>query len=210
MEAGKELNFDEAVANSAELFKPATLPDSVKQIFDSPKLGTDIFWVACAAIKDFYEKNNRLPLAGAVPDMTSSSEMFLDLQRVYHEKSKADLAVCVEFLKKKEMPQHVTLEAAIEQLAICCKNAKYMEITSIRDLADEEGTLPEDFECELDDEDSLAPWYLAVRAAEDFRTKHGNYPGMNAKGEHLENADDHTTWITNRMNEIVVPAKPDY
>ena len=142
--------------------------------------------------------------------MTSSSEMFLDLQRVYHEKSKADLAACVEFLKVKEMPQHVTLEAAIEQLTICCKNAKHMEITSIRDLADEEGTLPEDFEFELDDEDSLSPWYLAVRAAEDFRTKHGHYPGMNAKGEHLENTDDHTTWITNRMNEIVVPAKPDY
>jgi len=30
MESGKELNFDEAVANSAELFKPTALPDSVK------------------------------------------------------------------------------------------------------------------------------------------------------------------------------------
>lgn len=97
----KEINFDEAVANSAELFKPKTLSDSVQEIFSSPKLGSDIFWVACAAIKDFYDKNNRLPLAGAVPDMTSSSEVYLALQRVYHDKAKKDLAECIEILKSK-------------------------------------------------------------------------------------------------------------
>jgi hypothetical protein len=45
-----------------------------------------------------------------------------------------------------------------------------MEITSIRSLADEEAKVPEELEWDLDDEESCAPWYLATRAAEDFRT----------------------------------------
>lgn len=186
-DASKEINFDEAVANSSELFKPTTLSDSVQQIFSSEKLGSDIFWVACATIKDFYDKNKTLPLAGAVPDMTSTPEMYLAMQRVYHEKAKADLAECVEILKTKPMPDGVTLEAAIDQLAICCKNSKYMEITSIRTLAEEEASPPEELEWELDDSESAAPWYLAVRAAEDFRTKFGHYPGMDENGGYEPN-----------------------
>ena len=43
-----------------------------------------------------------------------------------------------------KMPENVTLEAAKEQLKICCKNSKYMEITSIRSLVDEEANVPEE------------------------------------------------------------------
>ena len=63
---------------------------------------------------------------------------------------------------------------------------------------------------ELDDDESAAPWYLAVRAAEDFRTKFGHYPGMDDKGGYEPNMEEQTTWISNRMNEIVAPVKDGY
>jgi hypothetical protein len=46
--------------------------------------------------------------------MTSTPEMYLALQKVYHDKSQVDLAECVEFLKSKIMPENVTMEQAIE------------------------------------------------------------------------------------------------
>lgn len=85
-----------------------------------------------------------------------------------------------------------------------------MEITSIRSLADEEAKVPEELEWELDDEESCASWYLATRAAEDFRTQFGYYPGMDDKGAYVEDLEEQTTWILNKMNETAATVKEGF
>ena len=35
------------------------------------------------ALKDFYASEKRLPVSGVVPDMVSTTELFLELQKVY-------------------------------------------------------------------------------------------------------------------------------
>ena len=83
MDASKEVNFDEAIANSSLLFESTNLPANVQEIFDSSKIanvdGANKFWVAAAVIKQFHDEHKRLPVAGSVPDMTSTTEAFLAL-----------------------------------------------------------------------------------------------------------------------------------
>jgi hypothetical protein len=55
-----------------------------------------------------------------------------------------------------------------------------LEVTRFRTIEEElDAPTFEDFAAEMYDADSPAPWYLAVRAAEEFRYKFSRYPGDN-------------------------------
>lgn len=83
MDASKELNFDEAIANSPQLYEAKGLPESVKDVFDNPRCdgadGSNKFWLSAKVIKTFFENEGRLPVAGGVPDMTSTTELYLQI-----------------------------------------------------------------------------------------------------------------------------------
>lgn len=54
---------------------------------------TEPYWVLVAALRRFVEGEGRglLPLEGSIPDMHASTQLYLDLQRLYREKAEADV-----------------------------------------------------------------------------------------------------------------------
>ena len=59
---------------------------------------------------------------------------------------------------------------------------------------------------EFQDEESVAPWYVATRAVELFRTKHGRYPGEGKTEDQLENE---FKLLKQECDELMKEAFPD-
>jgi amyloid beta precursor protein binding protein 1 len=63
------------------------LRGSVEDILNDPKIDdhteTSPFWLLASALNRFYNANKTLPVAGTLPDMTSTTDFYLDLQRIY-------------------------------------------------------------------------------------------------------------------------------
>ena len=82
-------NFDEAIANMSECFKTDDLPENLINVFANvdkeDRSNNQSFWLFVEALQVFYQKFKRLPLSGVVPDMVSTTENYLALQRIYIE-----------------------------------------------------------------------------------------------------------------------------
>jgi len=52
---------------------------------------SDIFWKCTKAVKQFIDENNIPPLTGIFPDMTSDTDSYITLQKIYQNKAQADL-----------------------------------------------------------------------------------------------------------------------
>jgi NEDD8-activating enzyme E1 regulatory subunit len=80
------LCFEEAFNNAFKTFGKPVLRGSVEGILNDPKIidETEIstFWLLSAALTKFYNDNKCLPVAGTIPDMTSTTDFFLDLQKM--------------------------------------------------------------------------------------------------------------------------------
>lgn len=212
-EADKEINFDEAAKNAFFMHQSPGLPDNVQEIFDVPKIDDagekDPFWVCCSVLKKFHGKHKRLPVSGTIPDMTSHTEYYLSLQKVYVEKAAADLKECTALLEdtvKERGIDAAKFPEYLEQLLLTCKNAQYLQITIVNSFKSEleNFTPPEEFQWSLTDPEECNQWYIACRCFEDFRVAKGRCPGQ-AKDEatgqifypDAVSADD-TTWLQNK------------
>ena len=79
MEYAKSMNFEEAINNASVLYESKELSDDLKKIFESPKMGSNTFWSVVEAIREFYREFGCLPVAGTIPDMTATPDMYLAL-----------------------------------------------------------------------------------------------------------------------------------
>ncbi len=56
---------------------------AVEDIFNDPKVEDknekSSFWLLAAALHRFYKNHNTFPVAGIVPDMTSTTDFYLDI-----------------------------------------------------------------------------------------------------------------------------------
>ncbi len=73
-------NFDEAVNVAYDLWQ-TEMPPALQEILDDPKANTstETFWLYIAALKEFVQLFQRLPVAGTVPDMISTTNFYLKL-----------------------------------------------------------------------------------------------------------------------------------
>jgi amyloid beta precursor protein binding protein 1 len=86
--SGTEENFDEACAAVLKSLNPPSIPSAVREILTAPEAtavdaSSPPFWVVANAVHQFYEKNDQLPLPGAVPDMKARSDTYIQLQNIY-------------------------------------------------------------------------------------------------------------------------------
>jgi NEDD8-activating enzyme E1 regulatory subunit len=119
------------------------------------------------------------PLQGIIPDMTASSEMYVQLQRVYREQASKDL---------QEMRQLVPATVSDEDLATFCQNVFALDLLKTRSLQEEyHATIPDEIAEDLamstmegDERPDQLPllWYLGFRACQFFYQQHGRYPGV--------------------------------
>jgi len=79
-----EENVGEALANLHKVWSTPPISQELKTVLVDARAtvteGSSEFWVLVAALGKFVEKEGVLPLDGALPDMTASTELYLELQ----------------------------------------------------------------------------------------------------------------------------------
>ncbi|CAL1131151.1 unnamed protein product [Cladocopium goreaui] len=91
----QELNFDEALQNAYKAWMPYVIPDSVQQVLSLVSTsGKSDFWILARAVSQFVRDCGKLPLAGSLPDMTASTDMYIKLQDLFQSPLNSLCAVC--------------------------------------------------------------------------------------------------------------------
>ncbi|CAJ1934550.1 unnamed protein product [Cylindrotheca closterium] len=172
----KEVNFEEAIQHAylAYTEREVFLPEDLVGGDDSSMLAK-LF----QALDTFREKHDgRLPLNGAIPDMTASTNHYVKLQSIYKTQAEQDLQ------EMKDLCQDLP-EDAIQSF---CANVFSVTQMSTRSLVEELTSQPDeetmdDLKMSLMDPyevEAHTPllWYLGLRACHAFFKKQGRYPGM--------------------------------
>ncbi|KAL3635437.1 NEDD8-activating enzyme E1 regulatory subunit axr1 [Castilleja foliolosa] len=128
------------------------------------------------------EGGGEAPLEGAIPDMTSSTELYVYLQKIYQAKAEADFLVVEtyvrEILKKIGRDPDSISKFTIKNF---CKNARKLKVCRYRPIEDEYNS-PAQLELQkyLSDEDySIAVgFYILLRAADRFAANYNSFPGQ--------------------------------
>ena len=181
-----EDNFDEAIRNVNSMINPTQVPSTVQAILEDSACTcitpeSSNFWLLARALREFVvnEGSGRLPLRGSIPDMTSSSNMYVDLQRVYQAQAREDMEVVAshlsELLVSIGKPSNSISESDIKQF---CRNSAFLRVVRYRSLI-EEYQIPnlDEIRMHLENQDSDLVYYILLRAAEQFYSMYKSYPG---------------------------------
>ncbi|KAK9155706.1 hypothetical protein Sjap_003186 [Stephania japonica] len=183
-----EDNYKEAVEASFKISAPQGISSSMHQIINDHSVEVDStssdFWVMVAALKEFIanEGNGEAPLEGSIPDMTSSTECYVNLQKIYQAKAEADF-LAVErrvrnILKRIGRESNLISKASIKNF---CRNARKITVCRYRPI-EEEFNSPSLLEMQkyLNDEDcSIAiGFYILLRAVDRFAANYNRFPGI--------------------------------
>ncbi len=204
-----ELNFQEAVNKASYVYVKKDIPPEVEELLSIAEermqhSGTS-FDVLLVALKRFMDENGgQPPLNGSIPDMTASTNYYIQLQNIYKTKAKGDED------KMRQIIQTITDEysggtlpvVSDEDLSLFCKNVYNLRLTKTRsyesqyDFVYSSDEQKEEIEGELIAETfnpySSAPaqtpllWFIALRAAEAFHDEYGHYPGKDSRALSLE------------------------
>jgi amyloid beta precursor protein binding protein 1 len=138
------------------------------------------------------------PLGGSIPDMVSTTGFFVGLQQVYQTKARADRLTFKSILSNviseatrssvphaaMKMTRTTAADISDESIDIFCRNVFNVRAFSTRTVVAERQAEPaaEALTSAVEDpfEDPVQTpiyWYLALRAADRFQTKHGRWPG---------------------------------
>ncbi|GMP54009.1 hypothetical protein CsSME_00019293 [Camellia sinensis var. sinensis] len=144
MRAMDEDNFKEAIEASFKVFAPRGIGSNLQRIINDSCADIDSnmsdFWVMVAALKEFIanEGGGEAPLEGSIPDMTSSTELYVNLQKIYQAKAEADFFVIEQrvrnILKKIGRDSDSISKTMIKSF---CKNARKLTVCRYRLLEDE-------------------------------------------------------------------------
>lgn len=96
-----EENFDEAIAAVNTIISPTEIPSSLSSLLSSDEFNahqlrpsSSSFWIMLKALDSYLkapQNEGLLPLNPTVPDMFSSSDLYVKLVKVYREKSNRDI-----------------------------------------------------------------------------------------------------------------------
>lgn len=185
-----EENFREAIGAARHVWKPATTPSNVRDLLadatlESLDASSPDFWFKVAGLGAFLaESGGVMPLEGTIPDMTSTTEFYMALQRVYQEKAVADAEAVHRHvraaLRKAGRPEDSVSAADVK---FFCKHASHLRVLRWRTLAEEtawEGGCGGELSRQLASDDSTqscSALYVLLRAADAFEAKYGRLPG---------------------------------
>lgn len=130
-----EANFAEAVSSSHRAFQKTQVPHSIMSLFENPKIddidGTNMFWIYLSALRNFIKHHGgQVPLLGNLPDMTSHTENYLALKKIYMEKAARDRR---HFTEEVVEILHSLGQGSVaineESITTFCKNAQALFVT---------------------------------------------------------------------------------
>lgn len=184
-------NVEEAIKNVNHKVVETRLPSDVKYIFEDQMCtnlthDSNTFWILARAVKEFVysEGNGYLPLRGSIPDMTSSSDMYVKLQRAYQSHANNDVDAVMSHV------QHILSDIGRMKNAIpkknvkdFCKNSAFLRVIKYRSISDEYTDLAfEPLRALLDDPNNDSVYYILLRAAEKFYSLYQCFPGEKQDG----------------------------
>jgi amyloid beta precursor protein binding protein 1 len=181
-----EENFTEAIASAHKVWAPPSLKSEVKAIIED-EAATNItantadFWVLAAALGRFIntEGAGQPPLEGSLPDMHATTQRYLDLQRIYKEKSEADIAAVTQhvavLLKEKAGKDPSAIPAA--EIKRFCRHARQLRVVRSRPLV--QGLSSDALRAGLSAEDTSSNTSLLIllRAVDRFLGQYQRFPG---------------------------------
>jgi NEDD8-activating enzyme E1 regulatory subunit len=178
----QELNFQEADQYAYLAYTERSLDwlDSVAHDLDAEsKLG-----LLVAALQKFLANRQRPPLNGSIPDMTASTDIYVQLQTVYREQAAEDW---------QEMRSYLSPTVSDDDLSAFCSNIFAIARLQTRTLREEfqdspSGELLEDLSMTTFDPYEVPVhtplvWYMGFRACQKFFHEHQRYPGAGAAWE---------------------------
>jgi len=183
-----EENFNEAYKAAYKATAPIRIPSQIQTILADEK-ATNLtahssnFWVLAHALKGFVanEGNGLLPLNGAIPDMTASTEGYVALQKIYQAKAIKDFdAVTARVQAALKQIGRDSDSIPAETIKKFCKNANFLSCIRYRSLHEERDPSTAKVSylaSELSDKESNINWYVALRGVDRFYTQHHRYPG---------------------------------
>jgi len=164
------------------------ISNEIRQIIDDNSAevnsSSSDFWILVAALKEFVanEGNGELPLEGTIPDMTSLTEYYVSLQKIYHAKAEADCRVMEHRIKDilKRIGRHPdTISRAY--IKTFCKNARKLRVCRYRSI-EEEFSSPNVSEVQryfTDEDYSYAMnFYILLRAVDRLSANYNRLPGI--------------------------------
>lgn len=188
-----EQNFREALDffNISQAFSNRKLDDEIIDLINQVsalelnKASTE-FDIMVRALGMFISKTHgEVPLSGMVPDMTSTSEYFVDLQQAYQSKATTDKlqfkAIVSSLLSSVGRS---TDEISDESIDIFCKNVFNIRKMTTRSMVEEyaspntETFTEMTYDLYVDPPQTPLLWYICLRAADRFQSKTGAFPGV--------------------------------
>lgn len=211
---------DEGAANFAEALDKIhlavsfeSISDDVRQVLDddaatqlSPT--SDPFWFIVRALRDFAAAEGaRLPVSGAVPDMTATSDYFRTLQMLFKTKAAQDTeAVATRVAELLSAAGAAPTHVSSDLIRDMCQHARVLRVMRYRSIASEldpatacKGEIAESFDTAAAfgrGDQAPAAWYIALRACDAFQAAHGRVAG--ASTTLAADADD----VWTRMQEL--------
>lgn len=200
-------NFEEAIkAINQVLVASNYIPSETKRLLnDSKAISThqlnesdgkslstqNQFWLLMRALREFLSQSDgRLPLRGSLPDMTSDTSRYIQLQNIYTKKSREDRELLASIVKELCIQHGLSTETVSEStlkiFAHCCH---CLRLTRTRPVY-EEFELKQHTEraaqlCEVINRSSLDGdletddliFHLMIRAVSRFHTQYNHFPG---------------------------------
>ncbi|XP_010475191.1 PREDICTED: NEDD8-activating enzyme E1 regulatory subunit AXR1 [Camelina sativa] len=183
-----EDNYREAIEAAFKVFAPCGISTEIQKIINDScaeaSSNSSDFWVMVAALKEFVsnEGDGEAPLEGSIPDMTSSTEHYINLQKIYLAKAEADFLFMEErvrnILKKIGRDPSSISKPTIKSF---CKNARKLKVCRYR-MVEDEFCNPSVTEIQkyLADEDysGAMGFYILLRAVDRFAANNNKFPGQ--------------------------------
>ncbi|KAF5195388.1 Nedd8-activating enzyme e1 regulatory subunit axr1 [Thalictrum thalictroides] len=183
-----EDNYNEAIEASFKISASPGISPALHRIINDSSAEVDStssdFWVMVAALKEFIanEGGGEAPLEGSLPDMTSLTEYYVNLQKIYQAKAETDV-LAVEQRVRNILKRIGREPGAISKSNIksFCRNARKLSVCRYRPIEDEfNSPMPAELQKYLIDEDySIAVgFYILLRAVDRFAANYNRIPGV--------------------------------
>lgn len=179
-------NVEEAIKNVNPRVVPTSVPQQVQFIFEDLRCSnitpdsTD-FWILARSVRDFVQNEGKgnLPLRGSLPDMISSSGMYVELQRVYLDRANKDAdsvwSYVQDLLSSVGRAKSSIVKSDVKDF---CRNSAFLSIIKYNTISEEYSSLRlDDLRSFLDDPNDDRAYYVLLRAAEKYYELYQCYPG---------------------------------
>ncbi|KAF3332461.1 NEDD8-activating enzyme E1 regulatory subunit [Carex littledalei] len=183
-----EENYQEAMDSAFKVSVTRGISPELHQIIEDSAVNVNStssdFWVLVAALKEFINKEGggEPPLEGSIPDMTSLTEYYVNLQKIYQAKAEKDCneieRYVREILKRIGRDTDSIPKSVIKTF---CRNSRKLKVCRYRTI-EEEITSPSISELQkyATDEDYCfsVGFYILLRAVDRFANNYNRLPGV--------------------------------